>query len=271
MKACCRAMSGTILDEIVAHKRREELPRLPPVDRAALAELPPCRGFRAALQRRGEGPIRVIAESKKGSPSKGVFREDYDPVRNAFFYLAGGASCLSVLTDERWFFGHLDHLVAVRSAVDLPLIRKDFTVDQRQVAEARLAGADCILLIVACLEDGELEDLHGFATELGLDVLVEVHDPDEAARALRLGADLVGVNNRDLRTFHTDLEHTFELLPALRGEGRVVVSESGIADRDQCRRLEEAGVDAILVGETLMRAADPAAALQRLRGTIGTI
>jgi len=259
---------ATILDEIIAHKRAAELPRLPPVDRAALRDLPPCRGFAAALRRGGEGPIRVIAESKKGSPSKGVFTNDYDPVRNALFYLAGGASCLSVLTDERYFFGHLDHLIAVRAVVDLPLIRKDFTVDPRQVAEARLAGADAILLIAACLEDGLMEELHGFARELGLDVLVEVHDAAEADRALRLGAGLVGVNNRDLKTFETSVETTFELLPALLGDDRVVVSESGIEDREQCRRLEAEGVDATLVGETLMRADDPASALHRLRGTL---
>jgi indole-3-glycerol phosphate synthase len=263
-------MSGTILDQIIAHKRSAELPSLPPVDRAALVDLQPCRGFRAALQRHGEGPIRVIAESKQGSPSKGVFTKDYDPVRNALFYVAGGAACISVLTDERFFYGHLDHLVAVRAAVDVPLIRKDFVVDQRQIAEARLVGADCILLIVACLEDGLMEDLHGFARELGLDVLVEVHDADEAARALSLGADLVGVNNRDLKTFATALETTFDLLPGLLGGGRVVVSESGIESREQCRRLEGAKVDAILVGETLMRAQDPAVALQRLRGTLAT-
>lgn len=258
----------TILDEIIAHKRATEVPRLPPVDRAALRDLPPCRGFRAALARERGGRIRVIAECKKASPSRGVFAPDYDPVLTAFAYVHGGAACLSVLTDERWFHGRLADLVAVRAQVALPLLRKDFTVDARQIAEARLGGADAVLLIAACLAQGELRDLHGFARELGLDVLVEVHDADEAMRALAIGADLIGVNNRDLRDFSVSLERTFELLPGLLGGGRVVVSESGIIERAQCRRLEEAGVDAVLVGETLMRAGDPAAALQRLRGAV---
>lgn len=260
-----------ILDEIVAHKRRHELPRLPPVDRAALRDLPPCRPFRDALRRPADEPIRVVAESKKASPSAGVLRADYDPVLNAYVYLDGGAAALSILTDERYFAGRLDHLVAVRAAVDLPLLRKDFLVDERQIAEARLAGADAVLLIVACLADGELRDLHGFARELGLDVLVEVHDADEAARAVALGADLVGVNNRDLRTFAVSLDTTYALLPGLRGDDRVVVSESGIGGRDHCRDLEEAGVDAVLVGETLMRSDDPAAAIRRLRGTLSRL
>lgn len=257
-----------ILDEIVAHKRRQELPRLPPVDPAVLRDLPPCRGFRAALARGGRGPIRVIAETKRGSPSQGVIRADYDPVATAFHYVVGGASCLSVLTDERFFLGHLDHLVAVRAAVDLPLLRKDFILDERQIAEARCAGADAVLLIAACLADGALRDLAGFAREYGLDVLVEVHDASEAARAIDQGHDLVGVNNRDLRTFAIDLSTTIDLLPGLRGPDRVVVSESGIRDRADCARLEAVGVDAVLVGESLMRAADAAAALRRLRGTV---
>ena len=259
---------ATILDEIIAHKRSAELPALPPVDRAALRDLPPCRGFRAALARAGAGPIRVIAECKKASPSKGVFAPDYDPVRTAFEYVHGGASCLSVLTDARFFQGSLADLLAVRAAVQLPIIRKDFTVDVRQIAEARLAGADAVLLIAACLEQGAMRDLHGFARDLGLDVLVEVHDADEAARAIAMGADLVGVNNRDLRDFSVSLARTVELLPGLLAAGRVVVSESGIATRADCRHLEDAGVDAVLVGETLMLAADPVAALHRLRGTV---
>jgi indole-3-glycerol phosphate synthase len=256
-----------ILDRIIARKKTE-LERLPPVDRAALRSLPPCRGFRAALKRPADDTIHVIAECKKGSPSKGVFVPDYDPVLMAYQYQVGGAHCCSVLTDETFFFGHLDHLRRVHQEVTLPAIRKDFIIDDRQIAEARLAGADAILLIAACLEDGRLRDLQGFAWELGLDVLVEVHDADEAVRALALGANLVGVNNRNLKDFSVSLDTTTSLLPALLGGGRVVVSESGITTRDDCRRLEQAGVDAVLVGEALMTARDPAAALKKLRGKL---
>ncbi len=256
-----------ILDEIVAHTRTL-VPRLPAVDRGVLRELPACRGFRAALRRPADDTIHVIAECKKGSPSRGVFKADYDPVLMAYQYLLGGAHCCSVLTDEKHFFGHLDHLIAVHRAVTLPVIRKDFIIDQRQIAEARLAGADAILLIVACLEDGELRDLGGFARELGLDVLVEVHDADEALRALAAGADLIGVNNRNLQDFSLSIETTFALLPGLLGGDRVVVSESGIHTRDDCRRLEAAGVDAVLVGEALMTSPDPGAALKKLRGRL---
>jgi indole-3-glycerol phosphate synthase len=257
-----------ILDEIIAHKRSAELPRLPLVDRSLLRDLSPTRGFRAALVRQPGESVHVIAECKKGSPSKGVLAQDYDPVLTAYQYLLGGAHCCSVLTDERFFLGSLDDLRAVHQAVALPLIRKDFIIDQRQIAEARLAGADAVLLIVACLEDGQLRDLQGFARDLGLDVLVEVHDADEALRALAQGADLVGVNNRNLQDFSVSLETTFALLPGLRGAGRVVVSESGISKRADCQRLEQAGADAVLVGEALMTAADPAAALRLLRGTL---
>jgi indole-3-glycerol phosphate synthase len=256
-----------ILDEIISHKKIEIL-TLPQVDRAALRALPPCRGFRTALRRPAKEPIRVIAECKKGSPSKGIFTQDYDPVRTAFQYVHGGASCMSVLTDERFFFGHLDHLRSVRAAVEIPLIRKDFIIDERQIAEARLAGADAILLIVACLEDGPMRDLQGFAREFGLDVLVEVHDADEAVRALKLGADPIGVNNRNLQDFSVSLETTFSLLPALVDGKRVVVSESGIFTREDCKRLEDVRVDAVLVGEALMTSPDPSTALKKLRGKI---
>ena len=261
-------MSADILERIVSHKRVQELPRLPPVDRAALIDLPPTRGFRAALRRPPGDAIHVIAECKKGSPSKGIFVTAYDPVLTAYQYQLGGAHCLSVLTDERFFFGHLDHLRRVHEQVSLPTIRKDFIIDERQIAEARLAGADAILLIAACLESGPLRDLQGFAREIGLDVLVEVHDADEAAQALHIGADLVGVNNRNLKDFTISLELTFALLPALLGDDRVVVSESGIATREDCLRLEQAGVDAVLVGEALITDADPAARLARLRGKL---
>jgi indole-3-glycerol phosphate synthase len=258
---------ATILDQIIDHKRTE-IVRLPKVDRTALAELPPTRGFRAALKRPAGTPIRVIAECKKGSPSRGIFVQDYDPVLTAYKYQLGGASCLSVLTDEKFFFGHGDHLVAVHAQVSLPAIRKDFIIDDRQIAQARAWGADAVLLIAACLSDGQLQDLQGLAWDLGLDVLVEVHDAEEANRALAAGADLIGVNNRNLKDFSISLETTFDLLPALLGGGRVVVSESGIFHREQCHRLEEAGIDAVLVGESLITSPDPSAALAKLRGTL---
>jgi len=262
-------MSAPILDRIIDTKRIE-VRRLRMVDRATLSDLPATRGFRAALQRQRGESVHVIAECKKGSPSKGIFCPDYDPVRIAFHYVHGGAHCLSVLTDEQYFHGSLADLEAVRAQVTVPIIRKDFIIDARQIAEARVVGADCILLIVACLEDGQMRDLHGFAREIGLDVLVEVHDADEAARALRLDCDLIGINNRNLKDFSLSLDTTFDLLPGLVDGRRVVVSESGISQREQCQALESAGVDAVLVGESFMTSADPAAAIRRLRGTVST-
>jgi indole-3-glycerol phosphate synthase len=260
-------MPADILDRIVATKR-DEIVALPPVDRPVLRDLPACRGFRAALRRPAGDAIHVIAECKKGSPSRGVFVRDYDPVLIAYQYVVGGAHCLSVLTDREYFHGSLADLERVRAHVAIPCIRKDFVIDERQIAEARLAGADAVLLIVACLEDGPLRDLQGFAREIGLDVLVEVHDADEAVRALRAGADLVGVNNRNLKDFSISLDTTYELLPALLGGDRVVVSESGISTREHCIALERAGVDAVLVGESLMTAKDPSSALKRLCGRL---
>ncbi|MBA3709167.1 MAG: indole-3-glycerol phosphate synthase TrpC, partial [Planctomycetes bacterium] len=223
---------------------------------------------RAALQRPDGDTVHVIAECKKGSPSRGIFIADYDPVLIAYQYVLGGAHCLSVLTDERFFFGSLADLEKVRAAVQIPIIRKDFIIDPRQIAQARLAGADAILLIAACLSDGLMRDLDGFAREIGLDVLVEVHDESEAVRALKVGVDLVGVNNRNLHDFSLSLDTTYALLPALLAPGRVVVSESGISTRDHCRALEHAGVDAVLVGEALMTAQTPEAALKKLRGKL---
>ena len=256
-----------ILDTIIAHKH-VEVSRLAKVDRSGLRDLPATRGFRAALVRPPKDTVHLIAECKKGSPSKGIFLPDYDPVILAFQYVLGGAHCLSVLTDERFFFGSLSDLERVRAAVTLPLIRKDFIIDERQIAQARHAGADAILLIVSCLEDGQLRDLQGFARELHLDVLVEVHDADEAERALACGADLIGVNNRDLRDFSVSLETTFDLAIGLKGPGRVLVSESGIATRQDCQRLEQAGIDAVLVGESLIKDPRPESAIKRLRGTL---
>lgn len=256
----------TILDAILVRKREEIAALRRDAGEALLREraaaASPARGFARALR---EGPRpRVIAEFKRASPSKGVIRKDADPVAIARAYQAAGAAALSVLTDEAFFRGSLADLRAARGACTLPVLRKDFTIDPLQVIEARAEGADAVLLIVAALDDAQLVDLDACARELGLDVLVEVHDEAELERALAAGADLVGVNNRDLRTFVTDVGATRRLLPKARG--RTVVSESGLDDAATLRALEAEGASAFLVGEALMRDADPGRALARLRG-----
>ncbi len=236
---------------------------------AAAADLPPARGFEDALARRvARGEAGVIAELKRGSPSRGVIRADYDPAALAVDYQRHGAACLSVLTDRDFFQGDDSHLQAVREAVDLPVLRKDFTVDAYQVYEARTLGADCILLIAAALGDAQLDELHALAVELGMDALIEVHDAEELARARRLGPALVGVNNRDLRTFVTDLA-TSEALAEAIPEGALAVSESGIHSSDDVARLRAAGIHAFLVGEALMAAPSPGARLPGLFGDLG--
>ncbi len=257
-----------ILNRILAHKqqeiesRRRELPLAELERRARQASAP--RGFSAALAERvSRGEAAVIAEIKKASPSKGVIRENFDPVEIARAYQAGGAACLSVLTDREFFQGHEDYLTAARAACELPVIRKDFIVDPYQLAESRAIGADCILLIVAALEDGELAELHAGARRLGMDVLVEVHDGDELERALVLGLDLVGINNRDLRSFETRLETTLDLLGQVP-EGCLVVTESGIHSREDVALMHRHDVHAFLVGEAFMRAPDPGEALREL-------
>jgi indole-3-glycerol phosphate synthase len=231
--------------------------------------MPPARGFAAALEARvAAGDAAVIAEVKKASPSKGVIRAGFDPAAIARSYEAGGAACLSVLTDIDFFQGSDAFLQQARDACALPVLRKDFTVDPYQVAEARALGADCILLIVAALDDARLRDLAAQAMELGMDVLVEAHDGAELERALRVPSvagrtPLTGVNNRDLRTFEVSLDTSIRLR-ATMPPGRRLVAESGIATRDDVRRLRGAGVDAFLVGEAFMREADPGAALHRL-------
>lgn len=261
----------TILDEILAHKRAEVAAlreASPPAELARRAEEhpEPPRGFRAALAA-GERP-RIVAELKRRSPSKGEIRADFEPVDCARAYAEGGAAALSVLTDERYFGGHVDYLEKVRGAVSLPLLRKDFLVDAIQVDEARARGADAVLLIVAVfpgpVEVDRLAALRQRASALGLDTLVEVHDEGELEVALGIGADLVGVNNRDLRTFEVDLGIT-ERLAARVPEGVVLVAESGIFTPQHVARLEAAGAHAFLVGESLMREPDLARALQRLR------
>jgi indole-3-glycerol phosphate synthase len=231
---------------------------------ARCRELPPTRGFAEALRRRiAAGRAAVIAEVKKASPSKGVIRPDFDPAAIAASYERGGAACLSVLTDVDFFQGSDDYLRQARAACALPVLRKDFTVDPYQVWEARLIGADAILLIVAALDDEALARLSHLAMELGMDVLVEVHDLDELERALPLGVPLVGVNNRNLRTFEVSLQTTLDLLPALPSD-RLPVTESGIATPEDVALMRGNGVHAFLVGETFMRAPDPGAELARL-------
>lgn len=259
-----------ILQEIFAHKRREVAARsavraLSEVQEAARRQAPP-RGFEAALRRKvAQGLPGVIAECKKASPSKGVMRDPYDVAEIARAYARGGAACLSVLTDEKYFQGADEHLVAARAACALPVIRKDFICDAYQVYESRALGADCILLIVAGLDDATLQQLAELATGLGMDVLVEVHDREELERALRLRLPLVGINNRDLKRFVTSIETTLGLLRDVPAD-RLVVTESGIGTREEVARLRAREVNCFLVGEAFMRSPDPGARLQELFG-----
>jgi indole-3-glycerol phosphate synthase len=257
----------TILDDIVATKR-EEIQRANverPLSklRERLAAAPVVRDFIGPLA--AGGKIKLIAEVKKASPSKGVIRADFDPVAIAREYEAHGASCLSVLTDEKYFQGSLEILRQVRAAVGIPVLRKDFILDSYQLVEARVAGADAVLLIAECLDDCNLRKLHNEAIELGMTPLVELYEPANLERVLAAGAQLIGVNNRDLQTFAVDLGHAIQLREKIPLDA-VVVGESGIETRADVLRLEEAGVDAMLVGESLMREADIGAAVDRLLG-----
>lgn len=259
---------STILDKIVAVKREEiaaaqQRRPLAGVRREA-EERNDGRDFAGALRRKIEsGAAAVIAEVKKASPSKGVLRPDFVPADIARSYETHGAACLSVLTDEQFFQGSARYLAEAREACGLPVLRKDFMVDPYQVYEARSWGADCILLIAACLDDALMADLEACARSLGLAVLVEVHDHAELERSLRLSTPLIGVNNRNLKTFETRIEHTLELLPELPRD-RLAVTESGIATREDVARLRGAGVHAFLVGEAFMRAPEPGEALRTL-------
>tara|TARA_B100000809_G_scaffold224824_1_gene235261 strand:- start:162 stop:941 length:780 start_codon:yes stop_codon:yes gene_type:complete len=257
----------TILDDIVATKRLEiaDAQRVCSEEelRGRLANAPPVRDFFAELA--ADGPIKLIAEVKKASPSAGVIREDFDPVAIAATYERHGASCLSVLTDASYFQGSLDYLRAIRDQVALPLLRKDFILDTYQLLEARVFGADAVLLIAECLDDCQLRKLHNEAIELDLVPLVEFYEPDNVARVLDAGATLIGVNNRDLHTFTTNLDHTLRMRERVP-DHCLLVAESGIRTRADVERLEAAGVDAILVGECLMRRADIGAAVDQLLG-----
>ena len=250
---------ATKADEVAERRAIRSVSNLDAIDAG------PVRGFAAALRAKIDaGSFALIAEVKKASPSKGLIRADFDPADHARAYAAGGAACLSVLTDAPYFQGHEDYLVAARAACGLPALRKDFMVDPWQVAEARAIGADAILIIVAALDDGVMREIEAAAFERGMDVLVEVHDEAELDRALtQLRSRLVGVNNRDLRTFETDLAVT-ERLAKLVPPDTLLVGESGIASHADCQRLAKSGVKAFLVGESLMRQNDVTAATKAL-------
>jgi indole-3-glycerol phosphate synthase len=256
----------TILDRIVETKWREIAAAKSAVPEADLArrasEAPPTRDFRAAIRRFAQ--ITLIAEVKKASPSAGVIRADFDPVSIAKLYETHGAAAISVLTDSEFFQGSLKYLTDVKSAVGVPVLRKDFILDRYQLLEARAAGADAVLLIAECLQGDRLSVLLREARALGLHALVELHDADQLPRVIDSGASIIGINNRDLRTFTTRLDHTLELLPKIPAD-RTVVSESGIKVRADLVMLGRAGAHSVLVGESLMRADDIGAALDALR------
>ncbi|RCS52796.1 indole-3-glycerol phosphate synthase TrpC [Bremerella cremea] len=260
-------MSSTVLDKIVA-KKWEEIAaaksRCPLADvEAKLADAPQPRDFLGALA--ADGPVKLIAEVKKASPSKGLIRPDFHPVAIAKDYEAAGATCISCLTDEHFFQGHLDYLIAIRAEVGLPILRKDFVLDPYQVIEARAAGADAVLLIAECLDDNALKSLHDQICELGMTPLVELYEEENVSRVLDIGAQLVGINNRDLRTFEVDLQHTVRLGQQIPDD-RVLVGESGIFTHDDIILLQSNNVDAVLVGESLMRQEDVQTAVKKLLG-----
>lgn len=254
-----------VLDRIVRHKRDEVAAAksaVPATELSArLPDAPPVRDFVAAL--RAAPYMGLIAEVKKASPSAGVIKADFDPLAIATAYQTAGANCLSVLTDEHFFQGHLGYLRKIRETASVPLLRKDFLIDRYQVLEARAAGADAVLLIAECLTDCELRDLYFYTSELGMEALIEAYDPENLERVMKLDPPLVGVNNRDLRSFVVDLDHTIRLADKIVPSA-LLVSESGIKTRSDVERLHAAGCGAILVGETLMRSTSIADTIREL-------
>lgn len=259
-----------VLDQIIATKKLEVAAgkqQQSITDFSQLiAEQPPCRGFFAGIENQIlKGEAAVIAEVKKASPSKGIIRENFDPIEIAQSYLKGGATCLSVLTDQEYFKGSDAYLQQVRQVVNLPVLRKDFMVDPWQIHQSRALGADCVLLIVACLADDMLIELNALAEDLGMDVLVEVHDEVEMERALATSAKLIGINNRNLKTFETSLETSQNLRSMVKTDhGRIVVSESGIHNSEDITFLQHHDIHSFLIGESLMRHDDPGAQLKQL-------
>jgi len=260
-------MPDNVLDTIVAHKRSEIAAAKRAVSAAdletQLTSAPPVRDFVAAL--RNANGMGLIAEVKKASPSAGIIRADFEPVAIAQIYEQNGANCLSVLTDENFFQGHLNYLKAIREVVSIPVMRKEFILDRYQVLEARVAGADCVLLIAECLNDCELRDLYFYASELGMECLIEIYEPENLDRVLKLDPPLVGINNRNLKNFATSLSHTTDLAKNIPPQ-TLLVSESGIRTPADVAHLKAHGVGAILVGESLMKEADIGQAVRKLMG-----
>ncbi len=256
--------TDTILDRILTAKQAVIAALRPQITvlRAEAESAPPVRDFAAALRR---NTVALIAEVKQASPSKGVLIDPFDPVALATIYADNGASALSILTDEPFFMGHLDHLIAARAEVAIPVLRKDFLIDEAQIYQARAVGADAALLIVMALEDGQLRDLHALIVGLGMSALVEVHNEAECERALRAGARMIGVNNRDLRTFHEDLNTTARVAALVPGDV-ILVAESAMRTADDVAAMGQHGADAALVGEGLLKAADVAAQVRAFAG-----
>lgn len=256
-----------VLDQICADKRVHVDTKMATHGladvKARADDMPPARGFIKALQDK-EG-VALITEVKKASPSKGVIRADFDPVEIAKTYEANGAACLSILTDEKYFQGHDDYFKAIRESVSLPMLRKDFMIDEYQIYESRALGADCILLIMACLSDTQAKEFYDLSVQLGMDVLIEVHDEEELNRAINIQPAMIGVNNRNLKTLDVDLQTGFDLAKKIP-DGVLKVAESGIYNHDDIQKFIESGYGAFLVGESLMREDDIGAAVRNLRG-----